>query len=193
MRRFTLIEMLVVIAIIAILAALLAPSLQKSLRATRSVSCLNNLRQLGVWALSYADDWNGCLPIHNDGTENTYDISRGWLYAMRESGLSADLRTGSGMVCAELCRLHGADFNRNSGSGLYTGYSLNVRLGGKKIQNKARAVIAPRSRLLSGKKFWFGDGRVYDSGAKFDVHLSLLVQDYDASGAPKHYGPWPWI
>lgn len=193
MRKFTLIEMLVVIAIIAVLAALLAPSLQKSVRATRSVACLSNLRQLGIWAQGYADDWHGFLPIHNDGTENTYDFSRGWLVAMRDAGLPADLRTGAGMVCVELYRLHAAAFNRSSGSGMYAGYSLNVRLGGKKIQNKAKAVIAPRSRLLSGKKFWFSDGRVYDSGAKFDVHLSVLVQDYDASGAAKHYGPWPWI
>ena len=148
---------------------------------------------MGVWALGYADDWNGCLPIHNDGTENTYDFCSGWINAMREAGIAADLRAGTGMVCAELFRLHAADFHRSAGSGMYTGYSLNTRLGGKKIYNKAKSVIPPRSRLLSGKKFWFADGRVYDSGAKFDVHASMLVQDFDASGTAKHYGPWPWV
>ena len=193
MRKFTLIEMLVVIAVIAILASLLAPSLQKSLRATRSVTCLNNLRQLGIWARGYAEDWGGYLPIHNDGTANTYNFCYGWINAMRDAGIPADLRTGSGMICEELYRIHAGEFNRNSASGMYTGYSLNTRLGGLKIQNKSRAEISPRLHLLNGKKFWFSDGRVYDSGAKFDVHASMLILDYDASGTAKHYGPWPWV
>lgn len=60
--RFTLIEMLVVVAIIAILASLMSPSLMKTLESARAVSCLNNLRQCGLALGAYADDYQGWIP-----------------------------------------------------------------------------------------------------------------------------------
>jgi prepilin-type N-terminal cleavage/methylation domain-containing protein len=61
---FTLIEMLVVIAIIAILAAMLTPALMKARMSSLSVACTNNLKQLTLEGIIYANDWRGILP-HN--------------------------------------------------------------------------------------------------------------------------------
>ena len=68
-EAFTLIELLIVIAIIAILAAMLMPVLSSAKDRADQVYCLNNMRQ---WALAfhmYCDDNNGYVPDEGDTAE----------------------------------------------------------------------------------------------------------------------------
>jgi prepilin-type N-terminal cleavage/methylation domain-containing protein len=82
---FTLIELVVVIAIIASLVTLLMPAIGQMFERGRETKCTNNLRQIGMLIQGAAMDNNGVYPeIENDRENPIHDEEQGTVQTLRE-------------------------------------------------------------------------------------------------------------
>lgn len=74
-RAFTLIEMLVVIAIIALLAALIVPVVSNALQKAKRTACVSNLRQIGLGIVQYRVENKDRLPTRSGPSTDSF-----WLW-----------------------------------------------------------------------------------------------------------------
>jgi len=93
-KCFTLIEMLVVIAIVAILSSLLLPALGKARQTATRMACMSSQKQLGLGVKMYAFDNNGWHPPVQYKDESDAD-SWWWPLALFQAGVITDTKYGS--------------------------------------------------------------------------------------------------
>jgi len=124
---FTLIELLVVVAIIAILAGMLLPALSKAKEKGKSASCINNLRQMSIASLLYADDQEGRYPFTFQVRGNNV-FRKAWFNFIQPYQQTTNL-----LLCPsktrkfrELVALYPSDLQDKAVSN----YQMNFRLGG---------------------------------------------------------------
>jgi prepilin-type N-terminal cleavage/methylation domain-containing protein len=77
-RGFSLVELLVVIAVVALLAAIILPSLTRAREYARNIVCINNLRQIGIGCLVFATDNKGVLPYNDTDSHPGLVSNGGW-------------------------------------------------------------------------------------------------------------------
>jgi prepilin-type N-terminal cleavage/methylation domain-containing protein len=78
LSAFTLVELLVVLAIISILAAMLLPATAMAREKARSIFCVNNLKQIGIAMTLYADDHSDFLVAAEYNVNNGAKFQEGW-------------------------------------------------------------------------------------------------------------------
>jgi len=149
---FTLIEMLVVIAIIGILAALLLPAVNTTKLRAKRITCVNQLKQVGLGFQMFAHEHDGKLPMQvstrEGGTEElvnpTNQASADFTSAYRHlQTLSNELVTPKVLLCAMDTRLAAGDFPSLKNTNV--SYFVNVRAE----SGKSASILAGDRNLTS--------------------------------------------
>lgn len=174
-KGFTLLEVLVVVAIIAILTALLVPIASKVRQQSIQMRCLNTCRGLGFANLAYTVDNQRVLPFCDWGDSQQYSNAPvGWLYAEPLSGPDpSKVETGNfwkylGSRDAYRCPTHVKGEMGKYGVGksdALTSYLMNGAVNG--YGNSSNGVVV-YYRITQFKSddilFWEADERVNSSG-----------------------------
>lgn len=190
-RGFTLVEMLVVIAIIGLLTAMLLPAINMARASARNAKCKNNLRQIGAALLAYADTNQGRL------CSGSFDWRRDG--AVTEYGWVADLARHSNtpageMVCpsnpyqlsetyADLISLTAASFDSCVD---YVGSPESTLPDGAKVRNPCRIIVddtlaaggVDRIRVITEKIY----AKKYNTNYAISWYLGRTEGLLDANG-----------
>ncbi|OGV33515.1 MAG: hypothetical protein A2020_10480 [Lentisphaerae bacterium GWF2_45_14] len=96
-NKFTLLELLIVIAIIAILASMLLPALRNAKNGAKMTQCASNMKQIGILMMQYVDENNSYYPL-SFNADDQYPVWAGKLVS------SGGLRNLDIFICPSVNR-----------------------------------------------------------------------------------------
>jgi prepilin-type N-terminal cleavage/methylation domain-containing protein/prepilin-type processing-associated H-X9-DG protein len=171
-RAFTLIELLLVMAVIGILAALLLAGLHRAHESARSTFCLNNLKQWGLATHLFAGDNDDFLP--KDGTPNGTSTDEGWYNdlprALRVPAYrEMPWRTNAAIEPGRSLWICPSNSRRSNGNNLFH-YCLNEHVNGIGSGNQVRlSSVNHPARVV----WLFDNGKLAAVAQQNNVHTNL--------------------
>lgn len=160
-RNFTLLELLIVIAVIAILAGLLLPALQQAKIKAQAAQCLNQLKQLGTCVSFYSSDYSGFFPGIGPTLPN-YRMAKSWRMTLGEYIGKTDKSYAKIFLCARASADpdHVDTYESNQSVNINS-YAMNKSLArqrSEKVKNSSGKMYLADvwNTKLSGGEAYFG-------------------------------------
>ncbi len=172
-RAFTLIELLVVISIIAVLMAILMPSLQKAKKQAQATTCLSNLKQIGLAAYLYSEDYDSYVPRGTGSNNNVWFVQ--FLPYVGQKYNTGDYRKVPIYKCKSFPR-SGAGLNNIPNSQQTVCYVMNDWTFSSKTDNQGTMVSHPTKLSVFRRQ----SGTIYLADNE-DGDWRPIIQDKDSS------------
>lgn len=196
---FTLIEMLIAIAVVAVLAMLLMPLTQNIREKASETQCVSNLRLLGQVTLLYAQDNEGKMPYIAASSSIPGSVDRHWRRQFLPY-LGMEITAASVRDTPFICPPHRELIESKNGIGGIPNYGMNIYLENlplADIEVPARTLLATEAKLIgaspseqlneSGIKSAVPGGKVHRGGQNIlyvDGHIEWFENAQLLGDAP---------